>query len=146
MAWGSKDKTIVPAWTDTILEMDEEVLGRLLKKHRGTPFKKAKDLKKFVKENKRPIEGERGMAAIKAAIEGGGTGNKNRKNVPVVDTVHPSRRQAELDRRLKKAKGAELADLQTQDKQNMLARIRAADGNRNAQLHLRAEAERKGYI
>lgn len=144
MAWRFGKKQVSPALTQ-LQNMDDGEINKLLRENR-TAFKNAKELRKATEDKRRPIEGEKGMAALLAGLQGGGTGNKNHKNIPVSDRVHPSRRQAEIDKAMKKAKGADLADLQAQDRQLMLSRIRQADGDRRAQLELRAEAQRKGYL
>lgn len=51
----------------------------------------ASDLKKMEKEVKRMTEGEKTLKALRAALKGGGTGNRNYFNVPVSARVHPSR-------------------------------------------------------
>ena len=144
MAWGFGKKEVSPALTQ-LQNMDDGEINKLLKENR-TAFKNAKELRKATEDKRRPVEGEKGMAALLAGLQGGGTGNKNHRNIPVSDRVHPSRRQAEIDKGLKKAKGRELDDLREQDKALLLGRIQQAQGNRQAQLHLRAEAERKGYL
>jgi hypothetical protein len=87
-----------------LLAMDDAAINKLLREHRGTPFRNAKALRKASADGRRPIEGERGMGAIFAALEGGGTGNKNWKNLPVDARVHPSVHRETLAREARKAR------------------------------------------
>lgn len=121
--FGGKKAGIPPA--KILLSMDDGAINKLLKQHKEAPFKTAKDLRKATKDGRRPLEGEKGMDAIFAALKGGGTGNKNYGNLPVEDRVHPSRHRAALNEEIRKA-------------------IRAND--RDAQLRLRAEAQKHGYL
>lgn len=108
-----------------LLAMDDKAIEALLKKHKGTPFKSAKALRKASEDGRRPLEGERGMGAILAGMKGGGTGNRNWKNQPVEDRVHPSRHRETLAREVRDA-------------------IRT--GDRARQAALKAEAQKHGYI
>lgn len=108
-----------------LLAMDNQDIEKLLKQHKGTPFKNAKALRKASEDGRRPLEGERGMGAILAAMKGGGTGNQNWKNQPVSSRVHPSRHKAALFQEVKDAMRA---------------------GDRQRQIELKAEARKHGYL
>lgn len=61
-----------------------------------------KQQKKIEQDYKRASEGERGLAAIRDGLRGGGTGNRNYKNIPLKDRVHPSEYKRILEREAKK--------------------------------------------
>lgn len=108
-----------------LLSMADVEIDYLLKRHKGTPFKNAKQLRKATAEGRAPLEGEKGMAAIFAAMKGGGSGNGNYKNQPVENRVHPSRHRQTLAQEVQQA---------------------IKSGDRAAQVRLRAEAKKHGYL
>lgn len=119
-----KKPTVSPA-VETLLNMDDKAIDQLLKQHRNTPYKNAKALRKATEEGRRPLEGEKGMGALLAGLKGGGTGNRNWKNQPVEDRVHPSRHRETLQKEVQEA---------------------IKSGDRARQIQLRAEAQKHGYI
>lgn len=108
-----------------LLAMDDKAIDKLLKKHKESPFKNAKALRKATADGRRPLEGEKGMGAILAGMKGGGSGNRNWKNQPVSSRVHPSRHRETLAAEVHEA-------------------IRT--GDRARQAALKAEAQKHGYI
>jgi hypothetical protein len=110
---------------DDLLAMKDSEINGLIKGRKGVPFKSAKELRKATKEERRRMEGERGMAALLAGLQGGGTNNQNHKNIPVRDRVHPSRHREALNKEIHAA-------------------IRS--GDRAAQVRLREEAKQHGYL
>jgi hypothetical protein len=120
-------KQVSPS-VDALLSMDDKSINRLLKQHKDTPFKDAKAVRKASAEGRRPIEGEKGMGALLAGLQGGGTGNRNHENIPAKDRVHPSvarRQREELNRQIHDA---------------------IARGDRARQQQLRQEAQRQGWL
>lgn len=109
----------------SLLAMDDSAIDKLLKKHKDTPFKNAKALRKASADGRRPVEGEKGMSAVLAGMKGGGTGNRNWKNQPVSSRVHPSRHRETLAKEAREA-------------------VRTGDVER--QRALRAEAVKHGYL
>lgn len=75
---------------DEMLEMKDKEIEKLLREKKA-PVRSAKELRKMAKEDRRRLEGEKGFAAFRAAVtESGGSGNKNYKNIPLSQRVHPS--------------------------------------------------------
>lgn len=75
---------------DDVLAMKDKDIEKLLKDKKA-PVRSAKELRKMAKDDRRRLEGEKGFAAFRAAVtEKSGTGNKNYKNVPLSQRVHPS--------------------------------------------------------
>lgn len=120
-----KRKTDESPTLSSLLAMDDSAIDKLLKDHKGTPFKNAKALRRASADGRRPVEGEKGMAALIAGMKGGGTDNKNWKNQPVSDRVHPSIHRRTLVKEVHEA-------------------IRS--GDRQRQAALREEAKKHGYI
>lgn len=117
-------KQVSPA-VDSLLSMDDKAIDKLLKQHKGTPFKTAKDIRKATADGRRPIEGEKGMGALLAGLKGGGTGGKNYRNQPVENRVHPSQHRKALTDEIMRA---------------------VKSGDRAAQVRLRDEAKKHGYL
>lgn len=123
MGWGKK-KQVSPE-VGALLDMDDKAIEKLLSQHKDTPFKSARALRKASEEGRRPLEGEKGMGALLAGIRGGGSGSKNWRNQPVEGRVHPSRHRQALNEEVQRA---------------------IKSGDRDAQVRLRAEAKKHGYI
>jgi hypothetical protein len=117
-------KKVSPS-VDALLSMDDKAIEKLLKQHKGTPFKSAKDVRKASAEGRRPLEGEKGMGALLAGLKGGGTGGSNYKNQPVSDRVHPAIHR--------KAWAEEV-------------RAAVKSGDRAYQQRLRSEGQKHGFI
>lgn len=96
----SKKKSESPT-VDEILQMKDKDLRAIIREGR-VPQKSPKELRKAAQVAKRAAEGERGLGAISAATKGGGTGNRNYKNVPLKDRVHPTEYKRILDREAKR--------------------------------------------
>lgn len=75
---------------DEVLDMKDKDIEKLLREKKA-PVRSAKELRKIAKEDTRRLEGEKGFAAFRAAVtERGGSGNRNYKNVPLKERMHPS--------------------------------------------------------
>jgi len=105
--------------------MEDGDIKKLLSKNKDVPFKNVKELRKAAADGRRRLEGEKGMSALLAGLQGGGTNNQNHKNIPVRDRVHPSRHREALNKEIHAA-------------------IRS--GDRAAQIRLREEAKQHGYL
>jgi hypothetical protein len=85
--WSSKSESFS---IDDVLGMKDRDIEKLLKEKKA-PVRTAKELRKMAKDDRRRLEGEKGFAAFRAAVtEKGGSGNRNYKNVPLKERVHPS--------------------------------------------------------
>lgn len=76
----------------------KEALKRL--KDGKVPGLTPKQQKAIQKEYERCYEGEKGLAALRDALKGGGS--KNYQNIPLRDRVHPSEYRRILEREAKK--------------------------------------------
>lgn len=74
---------------DELLAMKDKDLEKILREKKA-PIRSAKELRKMNREALRKTVGEKGFAAVRAAVAGGGSGNRNYKNVPLSQRVHPS--------------------------------------------------------
>lgn len=96
---GKKKWESLPA--DEVAEMchKDPKLYQDLKKGKipGLTVKQQKDIEKVYK---RAYEGEKGLAALAAAMKRGGS--KNYQNIPLKDRVHPSEYRRILEREAKK--------------------------------------------
>lgn len=86
---------------DEILQMKDKELQAIIREGK-VPQKSPKELRKAAQMAKRAAEGERGLGAIRDAKRHGGTGNRNYKNVPLKDRVHPVEYRRILEREAKK--------------------------------------------
>ena len=86
---------------DEILAMSDKKLKEIIKSG-VVPQKDHKQLRKAAQNAKRAAEGERGTAALRAGLKGGGTGNRNHQNIPLKDRVHPAEYKRILEREAKK--------------------------------------------
>lgn len=137
MGWGKKQVSPEVGAFEHLKEMDDSAIKALLKQHKVSAFKSPKELRKAAdKVGFKGLEGEKGMAALLAGLKGGGTGNKNYKNIPEADRRHPSLTRKQVEAQKTAEKAALLAAVQ-------LAR---ATGNRKAEADLRAAAKQRGLI
>ena len=99
MGWFSK-KDAVPYIGDLEMMGDGEIRDLIKEgKVNGNSPKKVREAAKNIRLK---TEGERGTGAIRAAARGGGTGNRNYRNIPLKDRVHPAEYQRILEREAKK--------------------------------------------
>jgi hypothetical protein len=119
--WGKK---VAPP-IETLLDMDDSAINKLLKQHKVSGIKSARELRKATKDGRRPLEGEKGFDALLAGLKGGGTGGKNYRNQPVTSRVHPAVARKQLAKEVQQA-------------------IRT--GDRQRQQQLRDEAKKMGWI
>lgn len=127
--WGKKQVSPEVGAFKHLKEMDDSAIKALMKQHRVTAFKSPKELRKAAdKVGFKGLEGERGMQALLAGLKGGGTGNRNHRNIPEAQRQHPSITRRQRDQLLK--------DVAT-------ARAR---GDRQAEAKLHADAKRRGLI
>lgn len=90
---------------------------------KGLTSKEFKELPKAHQQAIRATLGDKGLKGFLAAFDG--SGSKNYHNNPVENRVHPSRHREELTREIKRA---------------------VKSGDVVAQIRLRAEAEKHGYL
>jgi hypothetical protein len=86
---------------DEILEMKDRDLKKVIASGK-VPQKTPKELRKAAKDAKRASEGEKGTGALAAGLKGGGTGNRNYRNIPLKERVHPSEYRRILEREARK--------------------------------------------
>lgn len=123
--FGKKESPAVGAF-GALKNMDDNAVKKLLKQHRVTAFKDVKALRKAAESGGlKGIQGEKGMGAFLAGLQGGGTGGSNYKNQPVSDRVHPAIHR--------KAWAEEV-------------RAAVKSGDRAYQQRLRSEGQKHGFI
>jgi hypothetical protein len=99
MGWFSR-KTETPS-VDELLGMKDKDLQKVIESGK-VPQKTPKELRKAAQAAKRASEGEKGTSALAAGLKGGGTGNRNYRNIPLKERVHPAEYRRILEREAKK--------------------------------------------
>jgi len=129
MGWGKKQVSPKVGAFEHLKEMDDGAIKALMKQHKVTAFKSPKELRKAAdKVGFKGLEGEKGMGALLAGLQGGGTGNRNHQNIPKSERQHPSVTRRDRDQLLKDVQAAR------------------ARGDRGAEARLHAQAKRDGLI
>lgn len=101
MSWFSKKPNWESMPADEVAEMcwKDPKLYQELKKGK-IPGISGSERAKIEKIYKRGYEGEKGLAALRAALQGGG--RRNYENIPLKERVHPSEYKRILEREAKK--------------------------------------------
>lgn len=81
--------------------MSDAAINKALKGAK-LPYKTAKDFRKAAKDDRRRMQGEKGVQALLAGMQGGGTGNRRYDSLPLKDRMHPAAYKQLLEREARK--------------------------------------------
>lgn len=89
---------------DALLSLPEKDAKKAMEdiKRGKVPGLTPKQQKQIEKDYERATRGETGVSALLAGMKGGGTGNKNYKNIPLKERVHPAEYKRILEREARK--------------------------------------------